>query len=361
MIKQDDKKVGIKKDIPYIHYLRLLACIGVLMLHCNNRINFVCEDDAEFAALLHTLAQPCVPIFFMITGALILPPPIEKISKISIFWRKRILKILFPLLFWGIVYSVLPYFVTQASVKSVIYNLFWISFSFPEEIGGILWYLYVLIGIYLIIPFFNPVIFESKKVQSYYLIFWFFSSMGLIIRLFHPSIWGESKWINSYDMLHYFSGYFGFLILGFLLHKEHTIKQNNGTNVVLWLTFVGLLFSICLTYIVRMELFGLQWGHQRGWFVFPTSIILSYFVYKAFSLIHFNSTSWLYSMIKHLSKYTFGIYLSHMLIYYLLTKTLIYQYSTAWYAQLATITITFVLSYLLSITISKLPFGKYLL
>ena len=54
----------MKEEIPYIHYLRILACLGVLTLHCNNRIIFNNDYDAIFAKIIHTLAQPCVPLFF---------------------------------------------------------------------------------------------------------------------------------------------------------------------------------------------------------------------------------------------------------------------------------------------------------
>lgn len=42
----------------------------------------------------------------------------------------------------------------------------------PERIGGVLWYLFILIGIYLIIPFFSEKIYENKLFLKVYLVFW---------------------------------------------------------------------------------------------------------------------------------------------------------------------------------------------
>lgn len=343
-----------KEDIPYIHYLRVLACLGVLTLHCNNRIIFNNDNDVNFANVLHTLAQPCVPLFFMITGALILTPYKEKTINMVEFYKKRIPKVLFPLITWAIIYAILPYFTTGANFKSVIYNLIWIPFAHPKEIGGILWYLYVLIGIYLAIPYFSVKIYREKKMLNTYLIFWFITSLGLIIRLYNPYIMGESKWINSYETLIYFSGYYGFLLLGFKLHNTVLVNKKI-TN------FLLLIIAFIITYMVRMELFDISWGHQRGWFIFPTSIVVSFLTYLIFKNIKFNETSIIYKMIKHISQYTFGIYLIHMSIYYLVTKNLLYQYNTAWYTQIATILLTFIISYAMCRIIKILPISKYII
>ena len=344
-----------KIDIPYIHYIRFLACIGVLCLHCNNRIYFNNENDILFANVLHTLSQPCVPLFFMITGALILTQYKEKEINMVEFYRKRIPKVLYPLITWAIIYAILPFFTTGANIKSVIYNLIWIPFAHPKEIGGILWYLYVLIGIYLIIPYFSVKIYREKQMLNTYLTFWFIASLGLILRLFNPYIMGESKWINSYETLIYFSGYYGFLLLGFKLHNTNSKIKYLPTNILL------LIIAFIITYMVRMELFDLNWGNKRGWFIFPTSIVVSYLTYNFFKGIKYNETSIIYKIVKHFSQYTFGIYLSHMTIYYLVTKTIFYQYSTAWYTQIATILLTFILSYIVCRLIKKTPFSRYII
>lgn len=344
----------MKEEIPYIHYLRILACLGVLTLHCNNRIIFNNDYDAIFAKITHTLAQPCVPLFFMITGALILTPYKEKTINMAEFYKKRIPKVLFPLITWAIIYAILPYFTTDAKFKSVIYNLIWIPFPHPKEIGGILWYLYVLIGLYLAIPFFSVKIYREKHMLNAYLIIWFITSLGLIIRLYNPYIMGESKWINSYETLIYFSGYYGFLLLGFKLHNTIYVNKKITNFLLLIIVFI-------ITYMVREELFGINWGHKRGWFIFPTSIIVSYLTYQIFKDFKFNKRTIIYKISKHISKYTFGIYLSHMTIYYLLTKDLLYKYNTSWYTQIATILLTFIMSYILCRLIERLPFSKIII
>lgn len=60
-----------QQEIPYIHYVRVLALFLVLGTHCNHGIIYNNETDRLFSDIVHTLCQPCVPLFFMITGVLI--------------------------------------------------------------------------------------------------------------------------------------------------------------------------------------------------------------------------------------------------------------------------------------------------
>ncbi len=62
----------MKKENPNINILRALACFLVVMLHCAPE---TCNTplDELFRGVLFCVSRPCVPLFFMITGALILP------------------------------------------------------------------------------------------------------------------------------------------------------------------------------------------------------------------------------------------------------------------------------------------------
>lgn len=63
------------KDIPWIHLLRGIACLMVVCLHCQTAANFYPLDEGtrHFDSVVSLVTKPCVPLFFMITGYLILP------------------------------------------------------------------------------------------------------------------------------------------------------------------------------------------------------------------------------------------------------------------------------------------------
>ena len=344
-----------KKDIPYIHYLRVLACIGVLCIHCTH-ISLKSNTDIIFNDILRCICHSDVPLFLMITGALLFTSIKKKEIDILEFYKSKIPRILSPLIIWSIIYSIIPYFINNTHGKTIIINILYIPIQYPKEIGGILWYLYVIIGIYLIIPFITNKLYNNQRMIKIFLLFWLISSLGLIVRKFLPEIWGESKYVNSYDMLHYFSGYYGFLLLGYKLHINTNISNNKLNKSIL-----GLIFSLVILYIIRVFLKDSSWGIMLNHIMFPTRIVVSYYTYKIIRDIKICDTSYIYIITKHISKYTFGIYLCHMAIYSLITKTLLYPYNTAWYTQITTILLTSVLSYILCRLMEKLPFSKHII
>lgn len=64
-----------KQEIPWIHFVRVLACIMVVCLHvCSSADSYSKESiDNVFLYSFYYATKPCVPLFFMVTGYLILP------------------------------------------------------------------------------------------------------------------------------------------------------------------------------------------------------------------------------------------------------------------------------------------------
>ena len=84
-----------------IETLRALACFMVIVLHC---APFSTESatSAETSLLVYiALSRAAVPLFFMITGYLLL----DRDEDIFLFYKKRLLRIAAPLLFYSIFYN----------------------------------------------------------------------------------------------------------------------------------------------------------------------------------------------------------------------------------------------------------------
>ena len=161
-----------RQEIPWIHLVRVLACVMVVAIHIcniafehNPKDNFVNEIDSIFAFVV---LKPCVPLFLMVTGYLILPYSYG--NDVKGFYRKRVPRVLFPLLSWSVIYAVLPYCLGTADVHQTLRELLLSPIKVPEPLGCILWYLFVLLGIYLIIPFVSERIYDNKKCLFMYLL-----------------------------------------------------------------------------------------------------------------------------------------------------------------------------------------------
>ena len=95
----------------WLDVVRLVAMFTVVCCHCTDPFNFypgTSPDIGEikfWGAAYGALLRPCVPLFVMITGALLLPVR----GDISAFYRKRILRVFVPFLIWGVLYALFPW------------------------------------------------------------------------------------------------------------------------------------------------------------------------------------------------------------------------------------------------------------
>lgn len=350
----------MKQDISYLHVVRVVACMMVVGLHCLPK-NTIFGLDSYFFTLVLLFTRPCVPLFLMVSGVLLLPLKSEKLTD---FYKKRISRVLFPLLFWGIVYSILPYVLRVENFSQMVSNLFLVVLTFPKEMGGVLWYLYVLIGLYLIIPFISPKIFEDRKMLYMYLFIWLIASLVNSSKIYLPEILGIVP-ISPFDMLHYFSGYLGYLFLGYYINRFFPfVKTSYKNKLKLYIVLAAIcLLSMFSIAIIMKEsiIIGSEelYNVITAFLSFPV-ILMSGCVFIGFKEWKFNEDGWFYKIIKHLSPLTFGIYLSHLLIYWLFLDPL-YKISTSPLIQIFVISSTFVGAYLLTILLSKISYSKYII
>lgn len=232
-----------KENIGWIDLLRVLACFFVVFSHSCDA--FIGQFDANRESFLTgvfwgSLMRPCVPIFVMMTGVLLLPVQTD----MAAFYKKRIGRLIPPMIFWSLVLPVL-YFIylnyinpdTQNplismpdhSLEALWFKLYTFIFNFNFDTVP-LWYLYMLIGLYLIMPIISGWLEKvSKKELKLFLGIWGISLIAPYVKMFAPALgyqgnygnmglWGVCDW-NDYGTFYYFSGFIGYLLLAYYLTK----------------------------------------------------------------------------------------------------------------------------------------------
>ena len=96
--------------IVWLDVLRMLAILMVICIHSADPFNVTPEarSNPEFnywGSIYGSLLRPCVPLFVMITGVLLLP---VKMS-MEAFYKKRLLRIAVPFLVWSVLYNLFPW------------------------------------------------------------------------------------------------------------------------------------------------------------------------------------------------------------------------------------------------------------
>ncbi|NLB29348.1 MAG: acyltransferase [Clostridiales bacterium] len=193
----------------YLDLLRCYAIVCVVLLHA---LVPLLSDTKYFgtnswlaALAINPFCRTGVAIFLMISGHLLLNDPLA--DDMSRFYKKRLPRLMVPLLVWNVVYY-------------LYYALVW---GLGGGIGGFftqlinsgtayhMWYVYTLIGIYLLTPYLKKITDACSKGQVAGL---FFLIIGMTtIRPFINTT--ASIYIHLFEPL--MQGYIGYFLLGYLL------------------------------------------------------------------------------------------------------------------------------------------------
>ena len=232
-----------KNRIFYYDFLRAFAIIAVIMCHVDpffgawhdNGINFILHS------IFHGIGLIGVPIFLMLSGALLL----NRDYTLSYFLKRRFSRIITPFIFWILVIFAIGMFYFKWD-SEYLWNIFIGN-------GSIMWFFWILIGIYLFIPIINSFIreYELKGVE-YFLIIWF---VTIILKTFQLWPLFPPFELNTNFELNYFAGFIGYPILGYYLANIEFNIDN------LKMSLIGVVILILsLGCYVYMDLNGLNMG-----------------------------------------------------------------------------------------------------
>ena len=185
-----------KNRVVWLDVVRFVAMFTVVCCHCADPFNFYSgEPSAEleqikfWGAAYGAFLRPCVPLFVMITGALLLPVRGET----SVFYKKRISRVFWPFLLWSVLYNLFPWITgllgfkpevildffpysgeeaTRQALSVSLKNIAEIPLNF-SLLDVHMWYIYLLIGLYLYLPIFSAWVEKaSEKAQLWFLVAW---------------------------------------------------------------------------------------------------------------------------------------------------------------------------------------------
>lgn len=136
----------------YVDYIRAAATMAVVFLHVVTALNGSHTPDelgkfqyAVFGAC-HMLVKWAVPCFLMISGALLLNPN----KKLDLAWiRRHVLKMIGVLLTFGAAYALMELVFTSRSFSMNMLCKALVNTAEGQSWAH-LWYIYMLIGLYLI-------------------------------------------------------------------------------------------------------------------------------------------------------------------------------------------------------------------
>ncbi|WP_367272478.1 acyltransferase [Clostridium sp.] len=336
--------------------MRIISIFLVVMLHVSG-VLWVSLDvtslDWSLINIYNSLSRCSVQIFIMLSGVFLLSPQ-KNISDKSIY-TKYLPRIIISLIFWSAIYLISTPFNIE-SVKYIIVSILKGSTNYH------LWFLYMLIGLYVMTPILRIITKNATKKQIEY-----FLAIGIIISIIVPNLseYSPLSFISTnIDKMYLFMprSYLIFYLLGFYFTN---FEMNRTTKKIIYcLGVLGALFTIFITqYLSNRNLAPTD--SWQGVFSLNTLLYSSavfIFLKNWLDKLKFSSRS--LNIISLLSACSFGVFLTHdLFIKYLirhniLTTNLINPILTV---PLITLGI-FILSNILSYIIKKIPIlNKYII
>jgi surface polysaccharide O-acyltransferase-like enzyme len=225
----------------YFNTLRSLAAFAVLAYHVVEPLvafhSLALSSFEENACIIfYNLLTWHVPVFVMITGALLLNP--DKDITISKIFKKYFLRVILALFVFGFPFAFLEIFFDshyQFNAKQ-IYHAF-INVFDPTKTWDHMWYLYMIAGLYLVIPIIKGFISYAEKptVEYALLVLFVFTS---IIPCFERVI--GFKFFISIPIN---SVYVFYLLLGHYLHRYEVMTKKKSL-VLLGIFGISVVLSI---------------------------------------------------------------------------------------------------------------------
>lgn len=299
-------EMGENKKIFYIDFLRSFAIIMVLALHSISGYIVVPKYYGSTSwyvyLVINAISRTGVPVFFMISGYLMLNSDLSR--DLRSFYKRRIPRLLIPLAAWNIIYFVFGWAVSGKEL------------SLGRFMGDILnsgteyhlWYLYTLIGLYLLVPFIKIIVDKCNTKQLVWLEF-----LILLCTTLRPLINTVSPYyVYLFEPL--FTGYSGFFLLGYILAKVRLDKKR--------------LFGFLAAGISGMALS--VFGHHLASSDKGIDLIFNY----GYSICHYLLAAAIFVFARHfcrengkfggvfgfISKVSLGIYLIHAAVMDIVTK-----------------------------------------
>lgn len=327
--------------ILYLDIIRIMACVMIVAMHApipNTGLNsYVLSTDS-------LLTAPGIGLFIMVSGALLLPVNMPTKQ----FLKRRMGKIVFPTLFWTLFYMLVYWF--DHGYEGIDMWRMLLSIPFSSQFSVVLWFMYMLAGLYLLAPILSPWLrLTSKRELEFYLILW-------AITMCYPYIRDYIGVNESHTgILYYFGGYVGYFLLGYYL-RTHVKAW------AIWKYFMLLLIPLFVASIMKIQQIPVQF-YDSFWYL---SLLVAMMSVAWFTMvkrvdIDYDNTSRLHRGIVLVSNCCFGIYLIHIFI----MRSIIWEWTWLYdwgIMQIFMVTIlTFFGSLAMTWLISYLPWAEYII
>lgn len=216
------------KRLLHLDLLRLMAILCVIFNHTSNRGYFLFADSVDiwlyFPYMLGSvLCKVAVPVFFMISGALLLPKQ-ESLGKL---FSKRILRMVVVLVLISV-----PYYLWLHRAEGLSLSSF-LTYIYGNSASTSLWYLYSYVALLLMMPFLRAMVKGMEEKDFRYLVAGYILVFGVLPCL-EFCLWKDSVIIHeSFNPVLFMTPNVFYALAGYYLEHVMDHRKNRKRKIVM--------------------------------------------------------------------------------------------------------------------------------
>jgi surface polysaccharide O-acyltransferase-like enzyme len=335
--------------LAWVDLTRFLGAFLVVLAHVVTYPNLMGKGTFWAQIAYYTATRVAVPLFFMLSGMLLL----AKEEPLGIFFRKRVLKVVFPFFVWSLLYYYW-YNYSSATAGGFSFFLLGIVKTLKSPRAAHLWFFYSLIGLYVATPILRVFTARASKTDLLY----FCGAWLFVVPIL--AILNEQFSILVNFEFPFLTGYIGYFVLGFYLGSiPLTRRLVLFSALVLAVSFIFTFFTIYT---------GIQSPKYDKFYEQYLSLNVILMSASAFMLlkfldhrIPFSLNQWLIP----LSGAAYGIYLFHVMVMDVFSKYLapslpILQTGLTLLIMPLVAAVTFLVCLGVILAVQKIPLLKYI-
>lgn len=352
----DISSQNAKDRILFADILKVLAIFAVINIHVSGSFSIASFATTNITNwwvdnILNSVSRWAVPVFFMVSGMLLLDP--KKNDSLKVFFTKRFNRIFIPFITWGVLYEIIKprYTGGEFTLKGMI----------KDFLGGTIythfWFMYAIIIIYIFTPILKSFVTKaSREVILYTMAVWFVfvSILPQLEHLLHFNL-------DYSTDISFICSYAGYFVLGHVLHR---FEFSRLFKIIVYSgALIGLVFAPLSTYFLTKR----NGGNYVTFFsnnLSPDVILIAISVFLLIKTIKWERIfekkgDAFVKGIKTLSEASFGIYLIHFIVLNELVRSGISVFKVdapSIFRVPVTDISVFVISFLVIYLLKKIPF-----
>lgn len=300
-------KPAVREDLTYVRVIRAFALFVIVTQHLSFPLiyeyNTISYAGWWVGVAIYMWGKAGSPLFTMVSGLLLLDP--RKDEPVSVFFRKRFVKVLIPFIAWSAIYLLWRIYARgEEFTAREIVTLF-----VQGPVYYHLWFIQMILGLYLATPILRIYTRNTTRANLRYFLLVWFVTVSLL------PIFNRFTGIEIGIQVVVTTGFVGFYVLGYYL-RPLALSQRQFV--------LALLAMVAALLTTQLLIHGLTVGNGGvfdNFFALNDSVNIVIVTVSLFMILKsldytriFAALPWLGKIVTWVSSTSLGIYFVHVLI-----------------------------------------------